>query len=208
VASPAAPLIFAIPSFFALLPMKWAGLEDPPSFVPQARIVAAYTVPFAFGWLLYRNAGLLAVIRDRAWVYAGAALVPCVFYIGLVRIPLPRAVSFYADRAVHSLALWLLIFGLTGLFLRYMNGHSARMRYLSDASYFLYLAHMPVILVLQLAFEGVPWHPLLKIPVVLAISVPVLLAMYHYGVRPTFVGAALNGRRYPIGRAEAVPVPA
>lgn len=46
--------------------------------------------------------------------------------------------------------------------------------------------------------------PLAKIPLVLIATVAVLLPIYHFGVRPTFVGAVLNGRRYPIGRGAVV----
>src|SRR5262249_52825386 len=74
VASYWAPLFFAVPSFFALLPMRFAGFEDPPGFVPTPRIVIAYAIPFAFGWLLYLNADLIGTLRRRGWTYAGAAL--------------------------------------------------------------------------------------------------------------------------------------
>jgi hypothetical protein len=40
--------------------------------------------------------------------------------------------------------MWCLIFGITGLFLRYRAAHSALWRYLCDSSYFLYIAHLPV----------------------------------------------------------------
>ena len=100
-------------------------------------------------------------------------------------------------RAVHSVALWLLIFAVTGLFLRYLSGHSALGRYLCDSSYFLYLAHMPVLIAFQLLLRDVPLPPLAKMPLALAGTIAVLLPLYRYGVRPTFVGAVLNGRRYP-----------
>jgi glucan biosynthesis protein C len=94
-------------------------------------------------------------------------------------------------------ALWLLIFAVTGLFLRYLGRHSALGRYLCDSSYFLYLAHMPVIIAFQLLLRDVPLPPLAKVPLVLAATIAVLLPLYRYGVRPTFVGAVLNGRKYP-----------
>ena len=100
-------------------------------------------------------------------------------------------------RGLHSVALWLLIFAVTGLFLRYLGGHSALGRYLCDSSYFLYLAHMPVLIAFQLLLRDVALPPLAKIPLVLAATIVVLLPLYRYGVRPTFVGAVLNGRRYP-----------
>ena len=163
VQSPWAPLIFAAPSFLAMLLMKYPWLEDPPSFVPVPRIVIAYAIPFAFGWLLYLHADLLETLSRRALLYAAGAVVASVAYLAGFRLAIDREVAFYLMRALHSVALWLLIFAVTGLFLRYLGRHSALGRYLCDSSYFLYLAHM----------------------------------LYRYGVRPTFVGAVLNGRRYP-----------
>jgi glucans biosynthesis protein C len=197
VQSPWAPLIFAVPSFLAMLLMKRPWLEDPPSFVPAARIVVAYAIPFAFGWLLFLNADRLETLSRRAWLYAAGAAVASVAYLAGFGLPIDREIAFYLMRALHSVALWLLIFAVTGLFLRYLGGHSALGRYLCDSSYFLYLAHMPVLIAFQLLLRDVPLPPLAKIPLALAATIAVLLPLYRYGVRPTFVGAVLNGRRYP-----------
>lgn len=204
------PPIFAVPSFAALLPMHYAGLEDPPGFLPVPRIVVAYIVPFAFGWLLYAERDLLERFARRAWVYLSLSVAPLALYAGFVKFSVPKVVSFYGDRALHSIALWLLIYGFIGCFQRYLNGENQRMRYLSDSAYFLYLAHMPVIVALQLAMGRVAWPPLVKIPLVLVLATAVLVPMYHYLVRPTFIGAVLNGRRYPVGsrREQAVVVAA
>jgi peptidoglycan/LPS O-acetylase OafA/YrhL len=70
------------------------------------------------------------------------------------------------------------------------------LRYLSDSSYYIYLAHVPLLLFLQVAFATVPLHWTVKFPLILVIGLTVLLMSYHYLVRPTFVGELLNGRRY------------
>ena len=62
---------------------------------------------------------------------------------------------------------------------------------------FIYLAHLPVILLLQLVTFNVPLPALIMAPVVLIVTTLVLLPIYAYAVRPTFLGALLNGRRYP-----------
>ena len=54
-----------------------------------------------------------------------------------------------------------------------------------------------MIVAFQLLLLAVPLPPLAKIALVLAATIAVLLAAYRYGVRPTFIGAVLNGRRYP-----------
>jgi glucans biosynthesis protein C len=199
-----APLIFAVPSFLAMLLMKHPWLEDPPSFVPVGRIVLAYAIPFAFGWLLYLNTDLLETLSRRAWFHAAGAAIASVAYLVGFRLPVDREVAFYLMRALHSVALWLLIFAVTGLFLRYLGGHSALGRYLCDSSYFLYLAHMPVLMTFQLLLRDVPLPPLAKIALALAATIAVLLPLYRYGVRPTLIGAVLNGRRYPAALAPAV----
>src|SRR5262249_32296251 len=112
-------------------------------------------------------------------------------------LPADPAVRFYVIRAVHALDMWLLILGVAGLFLRHLGDHSAYRRYLCDSSYFLYIAHLPVIIAFQLLLKDVPLPPLAKIFLVLAGTIAVLLPLYRYAVRPTFVGAVLNGRRYP-----------
>jgi glucans biosynthesis protein C len=191
-----APLPLGVLSFVALLPMTRASLDDPPGFVPAARIVVAYAIPFGFGWLLFANADLLDVLRRRGWLYTAIAAPLCILYLGLLFSFADRGMAFYAMRAVHALAMWCLILGITGLFLRYLSGHSPLGRYLCDSSYFLYIAHLPVIMLFQLILLDVPLPPLAKIVLNLAGTIAVLLPAYRYAVRPTVIGAVLNGRKY------------
>lgn len=203
VRSPWAPLVLAVPSFAAQCLMHVPWIEDPPGFIPVFRIVAVYAIPFAFGWLLFHSQGLLEVLNRRAWLYTALAVIGSVAYRWSYVLPQDRASGFYVIRAVHSLDMWLLILGVTGLFLRYLSDHSALRRYLCDSSYFLYIAHFPLIIALQLLLQGVPAPPEVKVVLVLAGSILLLLPLYRWGVRPTFIGAWLNGRRYPptIGHA-------
>jgi peptidoglycan/LPS O-acetylase OafA/YrhL len=197
VLSPWAPLVLAVPSFGAQLLMPRPWIEDPPGFIPVFGIVAVYAIPFAFGWLLFLQSDLLETIARRAWLYAGLAVVASVAYLMSYALPFDRAVLFYVIRGVHAVAEWLLILGVAGLFLRYLGGHSPYRRYLCDSSYFLYIAHMPVILVFQLLLRDVALPPLAKMAMVLVGTIVVLMPLYRFAVRPTFIGAVLNGRRYP-----------
>ncbi len=199
-----APLPLGVLSFLALLSMPHAWLDDPPGFVPAVRLVVAYGIPFGFGWLLFANADLLDVLRRRGWLYMAVAVLACIAYLVLLFSFADRGTAFYALRAAHALAMWCLILGITGLFLRYLSGHSALRRYLCDSSYFLYIAHLPVILLFQLILLEVPLPPIAKIVLVLAATIAVLLPVYRCAVRPTFIGAVLNGRKYPGALAPAI----
>ncbi len=149
----------------------------------------------------------MAVLNRRAWLHGLLGVALCVAYVALIYSIPPGDLRFYGLRAVLALAMWCLIFGITGLFLRYFSGHSPLWRYLCDSSYFIYLAHLPMILLLQLVTFNVALPAVVMVPVVLIGTTIVLLPVYAYAVRPTFVGALLNGRRYPVAiRPVAVAV--
>jgi peptidoglycan/LPS O-acetylase OafA/YrhL len=93
---------------------------------------------------------------------------------------------------------------LIGLFLKFASRPSPLGRYLSDASYWIYIMHMPVVVLLQVAMMPVPVPALAKIPIVLGLASVVLVVSYDFMVRPTWIGALLNGRRYP-RRLPAMP---
>jgi peptidoglycan/LPS O-acetylase OafA/YrhL len=201
VASAAAPLLLAVPAGLALSLMRHGFLEDPPGFVPVPRIVVAYALPFAFGWVLYLDRDLLPAIEARAWPNTLAAAGLFAFWIGLVapRQHLLGAAARYARAGAGGLLLWLLVFGITGLFLRYAASERPAWRYLSDGSYWIYVVHMPVVMAFQIALAGVAAPSEARVLVVASLSFVALVASYDLLVRPTWIGVLLNGRRHPRG---------
>ena len=96
-----------------------------------------------------------------------------------------------------GVALWSWVFGLTGAALRFLSSYSATRRYIADASYWIYLVHLPVVVAFQVWVGQWPLHWGVKYPFILVASFAVLFLSYHYLVRPTFIGQLLNGRKYP-----------
>jgi peptidoglycan/LPS O-acetylase OafA/YrhL len=76
-----------------------------------------------------------------------------------------------------------------------MSGFSPTRRYLADASYWLYLIHMPIVMALQVAVSQLDWPGPVKFAIILLVALPPMLASYHLLVRFTLVGVVLNGRR-------------
>lgn len=210
-ASYLAPFALAIP-LFALLYFDanwavWFGLPTPDTgLIPQAPALAGYGLAFALGWLLHRQTKLLNVFR-RQWLVnllVGASLtVLCLAIVGVKpNIFAPTVLEGGAGtRAVYAgaytLSIWYWVFGLVGAAMRFCTGESRTHRYLADASYWLYLAHIPVVFGLQVLLMNWPVHWLIKFPLIIMITMAVLLASYHFLVRPTWLGAILNGRRGP-----------
>jgi peptidoglycan/LPS O-acetylase OafA/YrhL len=90
---------------------------------------------------------------------------------------------------------WLMVFGLMGMFRHLLVREHAQIRYLSDASYWMYLAHFPLIIALQYLVQSWPlnsWH---KFLLICAVATAILLLAYQTLVRYTWLGALLNGRR-------------
>ncbi len=103
----------------------------------------------------------------------------------------------WAYAAAYALSVWTWTFGLLGAAVRFLSGENAVRRYLSDASYWLYLVHPPIVFGLQVTLMQVPLHWSVKLPAILAVTMALLLSSYHFLVRPTALGELLNGRRYP-----------
>ena len=93
--------------------------------------------------------------------------------------------------------MWSFILGILGLSVRCRRQESPRWRYLADSAYWVYIAHLPLVVWLQVWMADWPLHWTIKFPLINLIALPPIYLIYHYLVRPTFIGKQLNGRRYP-----------
>lgn len=182
---------FAMITGLAYLVMGISSVETSLSFVPDFNTFIYYFTFFIVGWVLFKSKEHLDSMKRLDWA---CTLLGTVLFFGYaLNVP---SFSFEMTILVKSLVVWLLIFGFTGLFLRYGSGHSARMRYISDASYWVYLVHLPIAgFIPALIFE---WEvpAMLKFLTVLSVTSIICFVTYHLFVRSTFIGKFLNGRKY------------
>jgi peptidoglycan/LPS O-acetylase OafA/YrhL len=215
VASRLAPLVLATPLVFALLAARWwlvwQGIPVPAAgFVPNLPALVAYGSAFAFGWLMHREQRVLHSLAADWLAYLGAAIGASLaaillagdrLHFSLAPLDEGRRIAY---ACAYAIACWCWCFACLGAAVRFLDRPSARLRYLADASYWMYLAHLPVIWLLQAWMLKWPLHWSVKFPLVLAASLALLVASYHWLVRNTFVGVFLNGRRYPRSQEAAV----
>ncbi len=205
IASPWRALPLSGLTFTALVFMRTGGLDTSTSIVPDAAVFWAYGGFFAFGWALHRHRDLLSMLERRCveQLILGILLLPIAFVLigenleTLSATGEPHEAARIAAAAVSALNTWLLTFGVVGLFLRHQNQFSVGARYLSDASYWVYLAHLPVVVWCQTALAPLAMPALAKFGLTLAVATVATLASYQLWVRATVVGQFLNGRRYP-----------
>lgn len=199
-------------TFLTLLLTEVGILDTPHNFSLHAHIVAAYAVFFCFGWGLYRHRDSLDAFHRIHPAVLLLAL-PCLYLAGgaidsqLAVRPVRDWFAFGASAALNAFMAWLFIFALIGLFLRRCSQPSPRPRYLSDSAYWLYLFHPPVLVLVQMPMMSLSWPAEVKFVLGLACALPVLFFTYDRWVRPTWLGAILNGRACPSG-LPAVSAPA
>jgi len=177
--------------------------------VPIPHVLLYDAIFFGFG-ALYYGAGDVDGMSVRNWW----AHLPLAIFVVL---PLGLAFSLHSDwtqelvgetaerwiaNLLEVLYAWLMIFGLLGLFRRFLSGDRPRLRYLSDASYWLYLIHLPLIIVAQVLVSDWPLPAFVKFTLVLGVVTGLSLVAYRYGVRYTIIGRLLNGPRERPGNGE------
>ncbi|MGE0376506.1 MAG: acyltransferase family protein [Planctomycetaceae bacterium] len=135
--------------------------------------------------------GLFAVLLPRIHQHVAAAS------SGLERVALV---------GVFVLHAWLIVTGLIGVSLRWLNRRPPRaVKYLAEASFWIYLFHHPVVGLTQISVSQTGWPVAIKFGVTLLSGLALSLLTYHVLVRRTWVGALLNGRRFGVERRPEAP---
>jgi len=219
-----APWVLALPLFAVLgfddrilvigIPTPDVGLA------PAMSGLVGFGTAFAVGWFVHRQQALLAEWRKRWAGHLIVAVVLTILCLTVLHVDAGAKTGWLLGSAIWSRAayvgcylgsVWYWSFGITGAALRFCSSDSAVRRYLSDSSYWLYLAHLPLVFFLQIMFAPVPWYWAVKFPLIVVIALALLLLSYHYLVRPTWIGKVLNGRKYPrragLAPASAGPAP-
>jgi ABC-type multidrug transport system ATPase subunit/peptidoglycan/LPS O-acetylase OafA/YrhL len=192
---PLAATLVALPMWF-----YWQGIPTPDmSLMPQLPACVGFGTAFVFGWLVNRSRDALVMIEKR-WLVHLALAIPATGWLLHTLHDTPMAQPGFTTQAFAYLlgvAIWGWALGLTGAALRFLSGYSAVRRYIADASYWIYLAHLPVVAALQVWVGHWPLHWGVKYPLILVVSFAALFLSYHFLVRPTALGKLLNGRKYP-----------
>ena len=196
-------LALAAPTAVCLWFMDGWGMDTPDqSLVPHLPVLAVYTLCFGLGWFLNRRASLMACfarLSAHCIVLAISAVLATVVLAGFQDDPGHPQFALFRLLFVSSYAvmMWALVVLCIGTFKRFWDRPSKTVRYLADASYWLYLVHLPLVIWLQIAVAELPFHWSLKITAIVGLTVGLGLLLYDGVVRSTVLGQVLNGRRKP-----------
>lgn len=192
----------------SLMTMSPFGPDTSAGLIPMPRVLGHYAVFFLFGALVYTRPGAAERLGRGWWLMlplAVAVLVPTLAMSEGASWTREWGLSEEMFRLVglagQSLFCWLMVFGLMGLFESWLSRERGWVRFLSDSSYWLYLIHLPLVIVGQWAIRDWDVPGPLKLALLLVVTMAVLLVSYRYLVRYTPIGRLLNGRRERPGRA-------
>jgi predicted DCC family thiol-disulfide oxidoreductase YuxK/peptidoglycan/LPS O-acetylase OafA/YrhL len=170
----------------ALFPMKGPMLDTPGAFAPDLKVLAAYALPFGVGWLLWRRRDVIddlksLATRRRTLVVGSllAATLACIAasLIGFGR-PGSDAVGL-VTRAVVAISVWWIILGGIGMAESISTAPGRLTRRLVDASYWIYLAHLPLCVVVPLALRDWEVAPMVKVLVTTVLTTGLLLVSFE-----------------------------
>jgi len=193
-------LFFSSFTFFMLTFLGTSMINASTSLIPDVNTFVFYFFFYILGWILFKSKRLLDNFMKYDWQCTVLAIFLVITeglliqYSGMNLNPNSNSeilISF------NSVIVWLFIFGITGLFIRYNSKHSKRMRYISDSSYWVYLIHLPLTAIIPAFIWKLPFPALVKFIIVLSLTTLICFATYHYLVRNTFIGKFLNGKKYP-----------
>ncbi len=214
VRSGCAPFILAVPATAYYFQLKfwspWGGLPAPFSVIPDVGALIGYGSFFGLGWLLQRQHQPLLSLLEKRWpvygVLAVAMWTACRMLAGSTPHwgPFLKDLPLFAYTACYVVGGWCWSFGLIGLAMRFLSDYSPVRRYLADASYWIYLLHIAVLIFFSQLLHPLHWGSIVKYPLTTAGAMAILLLSYHFLVRFTFIGAVLNGRRQRGNSEEAI----
>jgi peptidoglycan/LPS O-acetylase OafA/YrhL len=178
-----------VPQFFMGLTGPSFGPDASAGILPMPHLLLYYGIFFGFGALYFDSNDEEGRLGRWWWLLLPSGLF----------LVLPIGIASMVNRPITSIAqvlyAWTMSFGIMGLFRRLLTRENQTVRYLSDASYWLYLTHLPLILAAQVMVRDWPLPATVKFVLICSTVTGVLLVAYHTMVRFTWIGTMLNGPR-------------
>jgi len=185
--------------------------STPDSFSPQLWSYGYYGLFFFFGWHFFYHQGYLDKIKGHLWKLIIFCLITFPLFVLLMPVVdfSPSSSSdiidpkfFWSANFEYLFLVGLeayLSFYLVIIFLylgkKLLNKKSKLMRYISDASYWIYLVHVPLLLYVQTLLVEMDMPLVLKFFISTALVFIVSTMVYDLLVRYSFIGSMLNGKK-------------
>lgn len=198
--SPLALGVFALWTALTLWPFKGGQvLEGFIFFRPHPPSLLYYGSFFVFGYFFHTYREFLdATVRHlRFTVLVSVVLFPLSLWISVVDNSMRGTDAQWHFYAVLSNALctWALIYAFIGAALRFFDRKSRWIDYAAQSSYWVFLIHMPLVMLAGWWLVPFDLPAVLKFLLVSGFASVIALLTFHYAVQKTWIGRFLHGQR-------------
>lgn len=166
-------------------------------FIPHADPLLYYGIFFLSGcWLYYQHVWLNMLEKRFWWLFSMSMLMLLLGFtiIGVLGSSLSLLSWLeWVPLALGQLGIYISI--IAG-YLRWVKKGSPLSHYLSAASYWVYLIHLPLVIWICNLLAPLDATAYTKLLLNIALTVLISLASYHLFVRNTWLGEWLNGKKH------------
>lgn len=176
----------------------WSVDTPDKGLLPNLPVLLLYGQCFFFGWLMQKYASILDRFTELSWHKVVLCIAVTGGALALAQYEIQTGHPWYLKlKLVYTLCyvmmMWLLMSLTLGVGKRCFATGNAVIRYLADASYWLYLIHLPIVIWWQIAVAELSWWWPLKLISVVFLTLAVSLVMYELVVKRRLIGRVLNG---------------
>lgn len=172
----------------------------PESLLPQIWAIGYFGAFFVLGAMLQQQPPLLEKLKHHAmWLLAASLILYALFLWALGgsgRAPSPSAGHGLIALLEAAISVWMTVACVT-LGQRFLQRSNRVMRYLAGASYWIYLAHLPVLLAIQYRLMDFPWHWSAKMALSVAATLAVCLLLFELLVQRTVLRRLVGTSSHP-----------
>ncbi len=191
------PLLPAIPCALVLFYDPRIVLGFYQTFLPVLSKLVYYAIYFFVGVALYRHRAALHLHARFGKSYI--AIASLLFAVSLPMIHEHQVSQLTGGRLalmVGLLALfaWYTTFGLLAISLRTKHGENSILRYLAEASFWVYIVHLPFVGLTHVAIAQMAVPTIAKFLLAGLIPLSISLVSYQIFVREKWLGRFLDGR--------------
>jgi surface polysaccharide O-acyltransferase-like enzyme len=169
------------------------GIAGEMSLAEKPAAIVTYGLFFAFGAALRLRGNEPARWPWLAWIQLP--------FLTFIVLPIALGLSTWGQPVAHAIGCvlqaafaWGMTFTLMDLFTWHLARPIAVVRRLADASLWVYLLHLPLVVALQWLMASWRLWPIVKCGLICGVTIGALLLADHFLVRRTWLGAWLNGR--------------
>ena len=162
--------------------------------IPMPYIPIYYGIFFFFGAFYYDCDDSDAKV-GKQWIITMPVALLVIFPVGLILGLSPSLLGQYHQPTLlvlKAMYTWLMVFSLIGISRELISRESRIWRYISDVAYWLYLAHLPLLLLVQEMIRTWDLPAIVKFGLICFAVTGILLLIHQFFLRYTFLGTLLN----------------